>query len=252
MKNLKQIIAVMLSAVAVISTAAVSASALDSTKYDLNGDGKFDVLDVTALQISISGDGEFTDKQKEIADYNKDGKIDVQDVTTAQIIISGDLSVSEPTTQPTTSQPTTAQPSTQPTTTPTDTATYNREFSDMVIELINEARAKEGLSALKTDDTLTKMSDVRAKETVTLFSHQRPDGSSWATVMTDFNYSYSSAAENIAAGQTTPEAVVDAWLNSPPHRENIMSEKYNRIAVSCYVDKNSEYGYYWNLLFAKV
>ena len=89
MKNLKQIIAVTLTVTAVAATAIVSASALDTQKYDLNDDGRFDVQDVTYLQIKIAGDGELTDNQKKIADYNNDGKIDVQDVTSAQMLISG-------------------------------------------------------------------------------------------------------------------------------------------------------------------
>lgn len=60
----------------------------DSDEYDINLDGKFDVQDVTYLQLGISGKDQFTDTQKEIADYNNDGKIDVQDVTKAQVIIS--------------------------------------------------------------------------------------------------------------------------------------------------------------------
>lgn len=49
----------------------------DSDEYDINLDGKFDVQDVTYLQLGISGKNQFTDTQKEIADYNNDGKIDV-------------------------------------------------------------------------------------------------------------------------------------------------------------------------------
>ena len=104
MKNLKQIIAVTLTATAVAATAIVSASALDTQKYDLNDDGRFDVQDVTYLQIKIAGDGELTDNQKTIADYNNDGKIDVQDVTSAQMLISGGETPTQPATQPTTVQ----------------------------------------------------------------------------------------------------------------------------------------------------
>ena len=200
MKNLKQIIAVTLTATAVAATAIVSASALDTQKYDLNDDGRFDVQDVTYLQIKIAGDGELTDNQKKIADYNNDGKIDVQDVTSAQMLISGGETPTQPATQPTTVQPT-SQP--QPTTQPSGSASYNKEFADKVIELVNAARAKEGLSPLTKDTTLTKLSNIRSKETATLFSHQRPDGTSWSMVLKQNNVSYTSAAENIAAGQNT-------------------------------------------------
>lgn len=251
MNSFKKIIAVLLSATAVISTAMMSVSALDVSKYDLNGDGNFDVIDVTYLQTSIADNKELTDTQKEIADYNKDGKIDVLDVTEAQILISeGDTPTpTEPSTQPTT-QPKT-EPATQPTTQPASSAYYNTEFADKVIELINNERAKEGLSAVKKDTDLTRLADIRAKETVTLFSHQRPDGSSWATILNDYNGSFRAAAENIAAGQRTPEAVVKTWMDSPSHHANIMNPEYNKIAISCYVDTNSTYRYYWEQLFIK-
>ncbi len=248
MKNLKQIIAVTLTATAVAATAIVSASALDTQKYDLNDDGRFDVQDVTYLQIKIAGDGELTDNQKKIADYNNDGKIEDHDVSSAQRLISGGESTTQPATQPTTVQPA-SQP--QPTTQPSGSASYNKEFADKVIELVNAARAKEGLSPLTKDTTLTSLSNIRSKETATLFSHQRPDGTSWSTVLKQNNVSYTSAAENIAAGQNTPEAVVKEWMNSPSHRANIMNSKYNKIGVSCYVDQNAPYRYYWEQLFIK-
>lgn len=252
MKNLKQIIAVMLAVTAVAATAIVSASALDTQKYDLNDDGRFDVQDVTYLQIKIAGDGELTDNQKKIADYNNDGKIDVQDVTSAQMLISGGETPTQPATQPTTVQPTSQpQPTTQPTTQPSGSANYNKEFADKVIELVNTERAKEGLSPLTKDTTLTNLSNIRSKEAATLFSHQRPDGTSWSTVLKQNNVSYTSAAENIAAGQNTPEAVVKEWMDSPSHRANIMNSEYNKIGVSCYVDQNAPYRYYWEQLFIK-
>lgn len=164
------------------------------------------------------------------------------------MLISGGETPTQPATQPTTVQPT-SQP--QPTTQPSGSASYNKEFADKVIELVNAARAKEGLSPLTKDTTLTNLSNIRSKETATQFSHQRPDGTSWSMVLKQNNVSYTSAAENIAAGQNTPEAVVKEWMNSPSHRANIMNSKYNKIGVSCYVDQNAPYRYYWEQLFIK-
>lgn len=75
MKNLKQIIAVTLTVTAVAATAIVSASALDTQKYDLNDDGRFDVQDVTYLQIKIAGDGELTDNQKKLPTITMTAKL---------------------------------------------------------------------------------------------------------------------------------------------------------------------------------
>lgn len=213
----------------------------DSDEYDINLDGKFDVQDVTYLQLGISGKNQFNDTQKEIADYNNDGKIDVQDVTKAQMIISE-------VTVPVKPNPT---PDPEPEPEPEPTTSYNREFADRVIELVNIERAKEGLKPLKKDDTLNGLSDIRAKETVTLFDHKRPNGTKWSTILKENNVSYTNAAENIVSGYSTPEDVVNAWMNSEGHRASIMSKTYEKIGVSCYIDNNSKYKYYWDQLFIK-
>lgn len=219
----------------------------DSDEYDINLDGKFDVQDVTYLQLGISGKDQFTDTQKEIADYNNDGKIDVQDVTKAQMIIS---EVTVPVKPNPTPNPD-PEPDPEPEPEPEPTTSYNREFADRVIELVNIERAKEGLKPLKKDDTLNGLSDIRAKETVTLFDHKRPNGTKWSTILKENNVSYTNAAENIASGYSTPEDVVNAWMNSEGHRASIMSVTYEKIGVSCYIDNNSEYKYYWDQLFIK-
>lgn len=221
----------------------------DSDEYDINFDGKFDVQDVTYLQLGISGKDQFNDTQKEIADYNNDGKIDVQDVTKAQMIISEVTVPVKP--NPTPNPDPEPDPEPEPEPEPEPTTSYNREFADRVIELVNIERAKEGLKPLKKDDTLTGLSDIRAKETVTLFEHKRPNGTKWSTILKENNVSYTNAAENIASGYSTPEDVVNAWMNSEGHRASIMSKTYEKIGVSCYIDNNSEYKYYWDQLFIK-
>ena len=221
----------------------------DSDEYDINLDGKFDVQDVTYLQLGISGKDQFNDTQKEIADYNNDGKIDVQDVTKAQMIISEVTVPVKP--NPTPDPDPDPEPDPEPEPEPEPTTSYNREFADRVIELVNIERAKEGLKPLKKDDTLNGLSDIRAKETVTLFDHKRPNGTKWSTILKENNVSYTNAAENIASGYSTPEDVVNAWMNSEGHRASIMSKTYEKIGVSCYIDNNSKYKYYWDQLFIK-
>lgn len=60
---------------------------------------------------------------------------------------------------------------------------------------------------------------------------------------------YRAAGENIAAGQTTPAQVVDAWMNSPGHRANILERAYKYIGVG-YVNSGSGYRHYWVQMFA--
>lgn len=124
----------------------------------------------------------------------------------------------------------------------------NTTYAARVVRLVNEERAKAGLSALTVDSGLEAAGLVRAKEIVSSFSHTRPDGTSFATAIKEQGVSYRGAGENIAWGQKSPEAVVDAWMNSPGHRANILNEKFTRIGVGHY--QNSGGTNYWVQLFA--
>lgn len=117
-----------------------------------------------------------------------------------------------------------------------------------VIELTNAQRRKHGLKDLQADATLsnvarTKSNDMRTKN---YFSHTSPTYGSPFDMIRDFGISYKSAGENIAKGQTSPEQVVDAWMNSEGHRKNILSADYTHIGVGY-----SESGNYWTQMFIR-
>ncbi len=132
------------------------------------------------------------------------------------------------------------------TTTASNTAVAESQYISEVIRLVNIERAKEGLSALTTNSTIQSAAQVRAQEIVTSFSHTRPNGSSCFTALDQAGVSYSGAGENIAYGQPTPAAVVDAWMNSPGHRANIMNPSFTTIGVGCYKSGST---YYWSQFF---
>ena len=100
-----------------------------------------------------------------------------------------------------------------------------------VLELVNIERQKAGLQPLEYYYTGQSAADVRAAEIIENFSHTRPNGTSCFTVFDDFNINYRFVGENIAYGYTTPEAVVEGWMNSEGHRENILSENFTHIIV---------------------
>ncbi|MBP1737121.1 MAG: SCP-like extracellular [Oscillospiraceae bacterium] len=122
------------------------------------------------------------------------------------------------------------------------TATYIQA----VVNLVNEARAEEGLPALTLDSTITSAAMTRASEIRTSFSHTRPDGTSCFTALDDAGVSYRASGENIAYGQSTPSEVVTAWLNSSEHRANIMSTSFTRIGVGYTFSNGTAY---WTQLF---
>ncbi len=116
-----------------------------------------------------------------------------------------------------------------------------------VVELVNEERAKVGLKPLTIKENVTEAAQIRAVECTTMFSHTRPNGTSFVTALKEAGVSYRGAGENIAWGQKTPEAVMEAWMNSPGHRANILNEKYTTIGVGYY--QNAAGVNYWSQLF---
>lgn len=125
--------------------------------------------------------------------------------------------------------------------------TESLSFAKQVVNLVNEERAKAGLNALIFDESIAAAALVRAKEIETSFSHTRPDGRGFSTVLTDNGISFYGAGENIAWGQTTPEQVMNAWMNSEGHRANILNAKFTRIGVGNYQNANGRN--YWTQLF---
>ena len=131
--------------------------------------------------------------------------------------------------------------------TPEDnTGSMQGDFASQVAALVNAERAKYGLSALTVDTRVQQAALVRAKETAQSFSHTRPNGSSFSTALTEAGVSYRTAGENIAYGQSTPQQVMNAWMNSSGHRANILNANYTTIGVGYTVINGTAY---WAQLF---
>lgn len=120
---------------------------------------------------------------------------------------------------------------------------------DQAIALCNQERAKAGLAPLTRTDALTAAAQARSNELVRTFSHNRPDGRSCFTIFDEYGVAYGAAGENIAAGQHSAEEVVNAWLNSPLHRRNIMNASYHKIGIGLVVQSGTQYEYFWTQMF---
>lgn len=116
-----------------------------------------------------------------------------------------------------------------------------------VVALVNEERTKAGLLPLEKSDEVSSAAAVRAQELPSSFSHTRPDGSAYRTVLEQIGIRYRSCGENVAYGYSTPEAVMSAWMGSEGHRDNILNEGYTNIGVGYFVD-SSGLGY-WTQIF---
>lgn len=119
-------------------------------------------------------------------------------------------------------------------------------FENEVIRLVNEIRVGKGLSALKANWELCRIARFKSRDMVEnrYFSHTSPTYGSPFQMIRSFGLSFKSAGENIAYGQRTPQAVVNAWMNSSGHRANILNASYTQIGVG-YVAG----GHYWTQMF---
>ncbi|NQD67084.1 SafA/ExsA family spore coat assembly protein [Bacillus haikouensis] len=126
-----------------------------------------------------------------------------------------------------------------------------QDYTYEVVKLVNAERAKAGLSPLKENWELSRVARYKSQDMIdkNYFSHTSPTYGSPFQMMKDFGLSYQTAGENIAAGQSTPAEVVEAWMNSEGHRKNILSPAYTEIGVG-YV-KGGSYGHYWTQMFIK-
>ena len=95
------------------------------------------------------------------------------------------------------------------------------EFREEVIRLTNIERENAGLEPLIPHETAMEFAQIRAEELAEVYSHKRPNGDSSGM------YSHYTFGENIAKGSTTPEAVVNGWMNSAGHRAAILDDVSN-------------------------
>ncbi|SFK41570.1 uncharacterized protein, YkwD family [Halobacillus dabanensis] len=124
------------------------------------------------------------------------------------------------------------------------------EFEQEVVALVNKEREERGLEPLQTHNRLSALANVKSQDMAdnSYFSHTSPTYGSPFDMMDEFDFRYRTAGENIAAGQRTPEQVVDGWMNSEGHRANILHEDFTHIGVG-YIEGTGPYKRYWTQLF---
>ena len=127
------------------------------------------------------------------------------------------------------------------------------DFESEVLDLVNAERAAQGLHPLAADTNLATAARDHSEDMglQDYFSHESLDKRTVADRITAAGYSYNTYGENIAAGQPTPERVVDAWMSSSGHRANILNPIYCDIGVGYAYLANSTYRHYWTQDFGR-
>jgi uncharacterized protein YkwD len=136
-----------------------------------------------------------------------------------------------------------------------------REVTQRVLELANEARARPrrcgsksfaAVPPLTLSSRLTRAAMDHSKDMAkhSEFEHEGTDGSTPPERATRAGYLWRTVGENIAAGATSAEEVMQGWLASPGHCENLMDARFTETGIGYVVDARSKSGVYWTQMFA--
>jgi uncharacterized protein YkwD len=139
----------------------------------------------------------------------------------------------------------------------------DKAFSDQMLELLNAARAVArncgpvaypavGPLAWNTQTEQAARTQAEYLQQNNLFSHTGSGGSSVGERLTATGYVWSTVGENIAAGYTDTAAVVQGWIDSPKHCENVMNGNFVDLGVVQIPSTSSNtYRTYWGMVLAR-
>lgn len=122
-----------------------------------------------------------------------------------------------------------------------------------VVDLVNAERAAQGLAAYSVDSRLRAAARVHATDMACnhFTSHTGSDGSSVRDRVERQGYSWSWIGENFFVGGGSAQTAFNWWMNSTPHRANLLSPNYTQFGVGYVYDADSDYGGYFVVVFAR-
>ncbi|MEM7798421.1 MAG: CAP domain-containing protein [Chloroflexota bacterium] len=129
---------------------------------------------------------------------------------------------------------------------------FSTEFELEVIRLVNEERAEAGCNPVTAEPALRLAAYSHSKDMGDnlYFSHTGLNGSRFWDRAEDAGYTGFASGENIAAGYGSPASVMNAWMNSDGHRNNILNCRHTEIGVGHYV-AGQGYNNYWTQVFGR-
>lgn len=103
----------------------------------------------------------------------------------------------------------------------------------VVVDLTNSERSQNQVAPLVRSDVLDRAAQQKAEHMARqqYFAHYSPDGVSPWYWFEEVGYTYAHAGENLAIHFTDSTEVVEAWMHSPAHRQNIVGQQYTEIGV---------------------
>jgi uncharacterized protein YkwD len=120
-----------------------------------------------------------------------------------------------------------------------------------MLRLINDYRARNGVGPVTLSPTLTNAAEFHSQDMATrnYFSHDLPGVASWSGNIANHGYPYGTMAENIAAGYSDAARTFQGWVDSPPHRANMLNGNLHAIGIGAAYGSGTQYGTYWTTTF---
>ena len=131
------------------------------------------------------------------------------------------------------------------------------EYAKEILYYVNIEREKAGVNLLTLDYELCELAQIRANECIEKYSHTRPDGTFWNTILDSYSKNPSCKGENIISGSGySPEECVEYWMSSSAHKANILNPNFTKLGVGSvlyYTFSDKTYwGIYVTQLFANL
>ncbi|MDO8488416.1 MAG: CAP domain-containing protein [bacterium] len=105
---------------------------------------------------------------------------------------------------------------------------------DEIVRLTNSRRQEKGLNTLQMNGELSAAASSKAADMVArgYWAHVSPNGTQPWYFITNAGYQYRYAGENLARDFSDAGSIVQAWMDSPTHRDNLLSSRYKDIGVA--------------------
>lgn len=225
---------------------------------DADRDGRVSIIDVTAIQSHLARLKYLSEDGLLTSDVDCDGDIDIQDATSIQKYLAK-YNCKYPVGEPLKEQDNIPVVPELNEYAPIDSDTTDMLTSEMLwkiekkfYELVNEERTSKGLNPLTYDKHLDEIAQIRSKEVTELFSHTRPNGESFSSIIDLDKYPYMLTGENISyfhhlQGSFKPADIVftgsdeqlenaaritfEGFKNSPGHYANMMHEGFENAGI---------------------
>lgn len=215
---MKKIVSILLATVMAASSIVI-AFAKPIVKGDTNDDGEISASDARNILLVVAGKNEITESQRGLYDTDGNGLVTAIDARKVLRIVVGleepvieelptqEPTIEEPSKEPTTEEPTTQKPEPEEI---SEKERMMRLLESEFLRLVNEERTKNGKCNLESDEILHKAARLRAKECLEKFSHTRPNGESYKSILQgDLAYDWIHIGENIAWFYETSYSTTD-------------------------------------------